>query len=184
MSSLLYIILGGFLARADGWGTDNPRLKPLADFFNAFSCSALFALLCYFSAPLYPSIAAALAFLTWRLFGFRNGGMTETIIAHIPGGLGRAIRAMVVKEDGWQSYSNMFVRGAWTSLIGLSLVSLTTHGHPFYGLLFIPFAATYACIYTGGHTYLPQTIFGFDKHVWVENASGWLLYITLTAIWG
>lgn len=174
LAILIDLAAAGFLVRADGWG-GSERWEKLSDFFNVFTCSALFATLCALSAPPLDAFAAGLVFLVWRIFGFRNGGASERTLARIPGWLGRTVRAMVVKEGGWQSYTNMFVRGAWTGFIGFTLLSFVVHGHPFYAWLFIPFAATYACIYTGGYMYLPDKILGYDRHVWIEHASGWLL---------
>jgi hypothetical protein len=150
----LSIIITGFLVRADGWGTDDPRWKKVADFLNAWSCAALFALLCAFSAPLLPSAVAGLAFLVWRMPGF----------------------------NGWENWLNMYWRGWWTSALGFGLLSCVVHGNPCYGILSVPFAAVYMTIYAGGYKWLPQTILGYDHHVWIEHASGWAFRAFILAI--
>jgi hypothetical protein len=77
------------------------------------------------------------------------------------------------KFHGWENWANMYWRGWWTSAIGFTLVSYAAHGVPYYGLLSVPFAAIYMTIYAGGYKWLPQTILGFNRHVWIEHASGW-----------
>jgi hypothetical protein len=166
MFSLFSIILTGFLVRADGWGTDEPRWQRLAKFFNAFSCAGLFALLCALSSPLLPSLAAGLAFLVWRLPGFRMGGLPKIITKFIHP------TRWLAAENGWQNWRNMFVRGLWTSAVGFTLISLVAHGHIWGVLLAAPFSAAYMLIYSGGYKWLPETIFGFNRHVWIELASG------------
>ena len=142
--TLLYIILTGFLVRADGWGGAG-RWKRGSDAFNAFSCSALFAVLCVFIMPPATAFTAGLAFLVWRLPGFH----------------------------GWENCLNMFWRGLWTSAVGFTMLSYVAQGHPYYGLLSVPFAAVYMLIYSGAYNWLPEKFWGFNRHVWVEHASGW-----------
>lgn len=148
---LIHIILTGFLARAAGWGADSPRWKPVANLFDAWSCAALFALLSAFYVPLLVAPACGVAFLVWRLPGFNK----------------------------WESWPNMFWRGLGTSVIGFTLVSLVAHGNLYGWVLSIPFAAVYMLIYAGGYKWLPQTILGFDRHVWIEHASGWVFGATI-----
>ena len=69
----------------------------------------------------------------------------------------------------------MFVRGLWPLAIGLTLLSLVIHGHAWFGLLAIPAAAIYSLIYFGGYKWFPETFLGLNQHVWIEQASGWLL---------
>jgi hypothetical protein len=140
----MFLILTGFLVRADGWGGDD-SWKRVANFFNVWSCSALFALLSVFYAPLITALACGIAFLVWRLPAFH----------------------------GWDSWVNMYWRGWWTSAIGFTLLSYIVHGHSGYGLLSVPFAAVYMTIYVSGYKWMPQTILSFDRHVWIEHASGW-----------
>lgn len=144
MSALLYIMTG-FLVRADGWGSVG-RWKRLSDAFNVFSCSALFALLCAFIMPPLTALCAGLAFLIWRLPGFH----------------------------AWNDWVNMYWRGWWTSAIGFTALSYVVYGHPCYGLLSVPFAAIYTLIYSGAYNWLPNKFFVFNRHVWVEHASGWV----------
>ena len=157
MLSILYIIFVGFLVRADGWGTEDKRWKKVSDVLNIWTCAILFGLLCLTITDAISAIACVGAFIIWRLPGF----------------------------DGWQNYKEMYWRGLWTTAIGFTLVALTVHTS-FSGLLSIPFAAIYAAIYTGGYKYLPETILGFNRHVWIEHASGWafcacILTILLTS---
>jgi hypothetical protein len=160
---LFYITLTGFLVRADGWGPESnaqaaswPKWKLRASkFFNAWSCGALFAALSLAtSGSFLVTLAAFFAFIVWRAPGF----------------------------NGWQNFWAMFLRGAWTSLLGFAALSWAAAGHPFYGWLFIPFSIVYAAIYSGGYRYLPETIFGFNRHVWIENASGWAFGISVLIV--
>jgi hypothetical protein len=146
VSNLIYIILTGFLDRAVGWGTDNPRWKRLAEFFEVWTCAGLFLLL---SALYYGSLVGAAcgaAFIAYRLPGF----------------------------NGWQNWGAMFLRGLWPTAIGFTLVAATAHAPLFLGLLCVPFAALYMLVYSGGYAWLPETILGLNRHVWIEHASGWL----------
>lgn len=154
MLSFLYVVLSGFLVRADGWGTDDPRWKPAAKFFNVWSCGGLFALIsAFFVSPLV-ALAAGGAFVAWRLPGFNK----------------------------WEDWENMFWRGAWTSFIGFTLVSLAAHDSLLGGVLSVPFSIVYASIYAFGYKYLPQEILGFNKHVWIEHASGWAFSVFILAV--
>jgi len=123
---------------------------------NVWSCSALFALLCALSAPLLPSLVAGLAFLLWRAPGF----------------------------NGWENWLGMYWRGLWTSFLGFTLLSCVARAYPLYGLLSMPFAAVYMLIYSGGYKWLPNKIFGFDRHVWIEHASGWAFDAAILTILG
>jgi len=144
--AFLFMLLSGFLARADGWGTDDAKWVKVSEFFNVWTCSALFGLLSFlFGAPLLLSVALAAAFLVWRLPGFH----------------------------GWESWKEMYWRGLWTSAIGFSLVSLAAHNSVAYGFLSIPFSAVYALSYVGSYKWLPETLLWFNRHVWAEHSSGW-----------
>lgn len=149
MADLLYIILTGFLVRADGWGTKDPFWEHAAIIFDAWTCAALFTLISiiYFGFPV--GFACGAAFLIYRLPGF----------------------------DGWTNWKNMFMRGLWPSAIGFAAISLAAHGHAWFTLLAVPFAAMYAAIYVGGYTRFPETFLGLNQHVWIEHASGWLLAV-------
>jgi hypothetical protein len=146
MLFVIYLVITGLLVRADGWGTDNPKLQPLAKFFDVWTCASLFTLLSTSLFGVYTGLASGAAFFIYRLSGF----------------------------DGWKNWKNMYWRGLWTSAIGFTLVSIVVHGHAAYGLLAIPFSAIYMLIYSGAHNYLPENIGGFNKHVWVEHSSGWV----------
>jgi hypothetical protein len=76
----------------------------------------------------------------------------------------------------------MVWRGFWPAFIGLTLLSAVAHGHPFYGLLSVPFAALYALIYVGGYKWAPETILGFNRHVWIEQSRGWLIGAMVLAV--
>lgn len=150
MELVLYIIITGFLVRADGWGTDDPKYQRVAKFFNVWSCGGLFAVLTLVLTGLWlVSLVAGAAFIVWRMPGF----------------------------NGWEKYWNMFARGAWTSFIGFTSLSYAAHGFPYCGWVFVPFSFVYAAIYAGGYKYLPNEIEGFGKHAWIEHASGWAFAI-------
>ena len=150
---MLFILLTGLLVRADGWGGSD-RWKRLADYFNVWSCAALFAVLSAFFFPPLVALACGVAFLVWRLPGFNE----------------------------WENWLNMFWRGWWTSAIGFLLISFVAHQHIIYGLLSVPFAAVYMTIYAGGYKWLPETIWGFSRHVWIEHASGWAFAAAILCI--
>jgi len=156
----MLILLAGLLARADGWGYDGsrPAWKRAAKFLNAWTCSGIFGMLMLLATGnIFVALASFLAFVIWRLPGF----------------------------NGWENYRNMFIRGAWTSAIGFLLIALAAQVSPLWALLFIPFSAVYAGIYAGGYKYLPQMILGFDRHVWIEHASGWAFALFVSIIvWG
>lgn len=151
---LIVMGLGGLLVRADGWGPENAavaakwsKLKiALAESFNAWTCSALFALLIFavtgFSNPW--TLVSGLAFLIWRLPGFH----------------------------GWQDWWAMFYRGAWTSLIGFTALSFAIDGHPFYGWLFIPMGCAMALAYCGSYKWLLGKIEDNNVHITAEITSG------------
>jgi hypothetical protein len=143
MLTMIYLIVTGFLVRADGWG-GYPRIDK---YFNAITCSLLFALLTAFYASPLVAVVAGFAFWLFRAPGF----------------------------DGWQNWLNMLWRGFWPTFIGFTVLSLVAHGVPYYGVLSAPFAALYMLIYAGGYKWLPESILGFNRHVWIEHASGWLL---------
>lgn len=161
MSSLLYILATGFLVRADGWGPINhevakswhPWVLRASKFFNAWSCSALFAVLSALYFEPLVGAACGLAFLIFRLPGFH----------------------------GWQNWKEMYWRGLWTSAIGFALIGIAAHVTPYFGFASIPFAALYMLTYAGGYKWLPYDFFGFQLHVWIEQTSGWLLAATITA---
>ncbi len=155
MFSMLYIILTGFLVRADGWASADQKLKPYTDFFNAWPCGGLFGLLTLFmTGDALISLIAGLAFVLFRAPGF----------------------------DGWQNWLNMFWRGWWTSAIGFSVLSCVAYGHPCFGLLSVPFSAIYMTTYAGGYKWLPEKILNFDRHVWIEHASGWVFGLVVLII--
>lgn len=157
MMRFLYIILTGLLARADGWGTRNPFWDDAAIFFNAITCSLLFALLTAFYAPPLVAVVAGLAFWLFRAPNF----------------------------DGWGDWLRMLWRGFWPTFIGFTVLSIVAHGAPYYGVLSAPFAALYMLIYAGGYKWLPETVLKFDRHVWIEHASGWLFgAFTLAVVHG
>lgn len=151
--TLLYIILTGLLVRADGWGTDNPRWKLYADFFNAYTCGLIFAVLStIYASDIIAGAAAGLAFIIWRAPGF----------------------------DGWEIWRNMFIRGLWTSAIGFTILSLVLYGHPFFGLLALPMGCAQALCYAGGYKWLPGRIPEPYVHPVIEIASG-ICFATLIA---
>ena len=152
---LAYIIIGGLLARADGWGSSSPRWKKLSDFFNAFSCGGLFALATLLlTEDVLTSLAAGVAFIVWRAPGFNS----------------------------WEKWGAMFWRGLWPSAIGFTLLSYVAHGHGWLGLLALPFSAIYMTIYAGGYKWLPETILGFNRHVWIEHATAWVFGAFILAV--
>lgn len=148
MNSILTILFGGLLTRADGWGVTNmaPVWKQwLAEFFNVFSCGALFALLMLlYTGQALPALVAGAAFITWRLPGFH----------------------------GWERWLPMFWRGFWPSAIGFAPLSLTVHGHLYYALLAIPMGLLEALCYSGGYRWLPGRVPQWLVHPIVELTSG------------
>lgn len=145
MIALLYILLGGLLARADGWGTDTPRWKPLADFFNAATCGAIFAVTsAVYSGDIIAGLCAGLAFFIWRAPGFK----------------------------GWEKWGAMFWRGLWSAVIGFSIMTLVLYGHPLGALLSIPMGAAQSVCYSGGYKYLPGRIAQAWVHPVIEIVSG------------
>lgn len=160
MLKLLYIIFTGFLVRADGWGPESqaqaaswhPWVLRASKFFNAWSCSALFAALsALYFGPLV-GVACGLAFLIFRLPGF----------------------------NGWQNWREMFWRGLWTSAIGFTVIGLASYGTPYFGFAAIPFAALYMLTYAGAYKWLPYSFLGLQLHVWIELVSGYLLAAFIT----
>jgi hypothetical protein len=148
MLTLLYIVFSGFLSRAKGWGAeaDAPKWqKKLAAFLSIWTCGGLFALATLLlTLDALTALAAGVAFIVWRNPGFH----------------------------GWEKWGAMFWRGLWPSAIGFTLLSYVTHGHGWLGLLSLPFSVIYMTIYAGGYKWLPETILGFKRHVWIELASG------------
>lgn len=152
MLTALFIILGGLLVRADGWGPENdavaatwPTWKLRASkFFNAWSCSAIFAVLGFLYAGNIAGLAAGPAFLAFRLPGFSS----------------------------WQSWGAMFLRGAWTTFIGFVLLSYAVHGHPFYGWLFIPMGVAEMLAYCVPYNYLIGRLPDWVIHPTAEISSG------------
>jgi len=130
-----YILLGGILARADGWGTDEPRWQPFAKFLNAFSCGGLFALATLLlTLDVLTSLAAGVAFIVWRAPGFNQ----------------------------WENWRTMYWRGLWTSAIGYTLVTFTATGEA-WGIAAAPFmGVAMALAYSGSYKWLakynPQVI--------------------------
>lgn len=156
-SILAYTIASGFLVRASGWGPESaaqaaswPKWKLwLSEFLSDYTCAAIFGVLSalYFT----PLVGAAclLAFLLYRIPAFH----------------------------GWQNWREMFWRGLWPSAIGFTLIGLAAHGTPDFGFAAIPFAGFYMMAYSGGYKWLPETVLGFNRHVWIEHASKWLFAI-------
>jgi predicted lysophospholipase L1 biosynthesis ABC-type transport system permease subunit len=153
MNAILFIIATGFLVRADGWGPQDgwvfatwPEWKRRASkFFNVWSCSALFVVLSAFLFPPLVALACGVAFALYRFPGF----------------------------NPWQVWRYMFLRGLWPTAIGFAIVAAVSGASLWFALLCVPFAVIYASIYSGGYRYLPQTILGLDRHVWIEHASAW-----------
>jgi len=154
--TLLYIILTGFLARADGWGTKDPFWDSAAIFFNAITCSLLFAILTAFYAPPLVAVVAGVAFWLFRAPGFNS----------------------------WTDWLQVLWRGFWTSFAGFTILSIAAHGNPHYGFLSVPFSAFYALTYVGGYKWLPDRLLGFNQHVWIEHASAWLFGLSVLLIIG
>lgn len=145
MIMMFYMFLSGLLVRADGWGTDEPRWKSVANFFNAITCALIFAILTIvYTNDIITGFCAGWAFWIWRAPGFH----------------------------GWEKWGAMFWRGLWSTSIGFTLLSYVAHGHGLLGLLTLPFSVIYMTIYAGGYKWLPETILGFNRHVWIEHASG------------
>lgn len=154
MFTLIFMILGGLLVRADGWGPENdtvaaswPKWKLFAaKFFNAITCSLIVAgITAILTTPL-TGLAVGLAFWLFRAPGF----------------------------DGWTNWLHMYWRGFWPTFIGFTALSLLVHNAPYFGLLSLPFAALYMLTYVGGYKWMPETILGYNRHVWIEHISGWL----------
>jgi hypothetical protein len=145
IGAIIYIILGGLLARADGWGTDEPRWQPFAKFFNAFSCGGLFALATLLlTLDVLTSLAAGVAFIVWRAPGFNQ----------------------------WENWLAMFWRGLWTSAIGFTLVTVVSTGEA-WGITAAPLmGAAQALCYSGGYKFLPGRIAQVFVHPVIEVASG------------
>jgi hypothetical protein len=171
MTTLLYIILAGFLVRADGWGTKDPFWEGAAIFFDAWTCAALFMVISIFYFGFGIGLTCGAAFLIYRVPGFRFGGLPDFITLHLPP------NRWLVETGAWTNYWNMFVRGMWPSALGFALISFMAHGHGWFALLAVPFAAMYAAIYVGGYKRFPETFLGLNQHVWIEHASGWLLAV-------
>ncbi len=149
VSLALYILAGGLLTRADGWGPESEAVAAswpswkhrLVKFFSVWTCGALFGIASLLlSGDILASFVAAVAFLVWRIPGF----------------------------NGWEKWGGMWVRGAWPSLIGFTALSFAVHGQPFYGWLFAPFACVYALCYSGSYKWIkyPQC------HIVAEITSG------------
>lgn len=152
---LIAAVLTGCIVRADGWGSANPRWQKAIKFFSTYTCAALFALL---TLPLHGSLLTACAafagFAVWRIPGF----------------------------DGWEDFKKMFYRGAWTSAIAFALISSAQSAPAWAVLMLAPFSAAYAAIYSGGYKYLPTTVLGFNRHVWIEHASGWAFFLAVAGV--
>lgn len=157
MSSILYILFGGLLTRADGWGPENDVVRAswpewqrkLADFFNVWSCGGLFGVLSVIYTGNILAFAAGLSFVAWRLPGF----------------------------DGWERWWPMWWRGFWTSAIGFTFLSLVLHHHPYYGLLAIAMGFG-EMIYPAVYKWLPDKWY---VHISAEIGTG-LWFSGLTAI--
>lgn len=145
MGNLFFIILGGLLTRADGWGPENPRFKKFASFFNTWTCGGIFAMMMLaYTQNLLASFVAGMAFVAWRAPGF----------------------------DGWENWLNMFLRGAWTSLVGFTLLSVAAHQHVYYGWLAIPMGIAEMVAYSGSYKWLPGRIPNWLIHPIAEISSG------------
>lgn len=152
MGLVLYIILGGLLARADGWGTDSPRWKRVADFFNAATCGGVFAVAsAAYAGDIIAGFCAGLAFYIWRAPGFNQ----------------------------WENWRTMFWRGLWTSAIGFGLMSLILCGHLLGIILALPMGIAQAICYAGGYKWLPGRIAQAWVHPVIEIASGVCFVIVL-----
>jgi hypothetical protein len=152
MWTAIFLLCGGLLTRADGWGPENdtvaaswPKWQRLVcSFFNVWSCSALFGLAAYlYTGELYAA-SAALAFLIWRMPGFH----------------------------GWQNWGEMFWRGLWTAAIGFTIVGLILYNNQYYGFLCIPMGAAEALAYSGSYKWLPGRVPSWAVHVSAEISSG------------
>lgn len=167
-------LLTGFLVRADGWDTTDPRHARAARFFNVWTCAALFALLCLFYFPPLTALACGLAFVCFRIKGFRNAGFPDWLANLLP-------RGAIAPVDGWQNWSNMFIRTAvWTAL-GFTVMACVTGAYGNIWLV-LPFAACNASLYGAAHRTSEWSLFGFNKHVYVEHASGWLFSAFLLSL--
>lgn len=153
MLTILFIILGALLVRADGWGPENedvaatwPKWKlAVTKIFNAWTSGACFALLTliYTGLPLV-ALIAGLAFVLFRAPGF----------------------------NGWENWLNMFWRGAWPTFIGFTILSLVAVDQPYYGLLFVPMAFAEMFAYSGSYKWLPGRVPQSWIHVIAELSSG------------
>ncbi len=153
MITLLYILLGGLLVRADGWGTDNPRFKRLADFFNAATCAGIFAVAStLYAGDIIAGFCAGLAFYVWRAPGFNQ----------------------------WENWRTMYWRGLWPSAIGFYFMSVVLYGHGTGALLSISMGAAQALCYSGGYKFLPGRIAQAWVHPTIEITSG--LFFVVHAI--
>lgn len=165
-------IITGFLVRAEGWHyylPTNPThlqrtIKRIEEFFTAITSGLCFGVLCLFITEPLTALACALAYMFFRVPGFRNGGLAWAFDKHLP------------DEQGWQTWPNMFVRGWWTTAIGYGLVSYAEHGNIDGAIYSVPLAAIYMVIYSGGYRWLPEKMLGFSRHLWIEHASGWAFF--------
>lgn len=153
MEIFIYILAGGILVRLDGWGPETPEIAAdwpkwklaVTKFFNVWTCGLFFALATMaYSGMLLASIIAGLAFVMWRLPGF----------------------------DGWEKWWMMFWRGAWTSAIGFTILSMILYKHPYYGWLLIPMGIAEMVAYSGSYKWLPGRIPQWMVHVVAEITSG------------
>ncbi len=157
MMTLLFIILGGLLSRAKGWGAKEGApvwQNKLAEFFSLPTCSALFALLTFiYSGDILAALTGGAAFAVWRGPGFK----------------------------GWERWGAMFWRGLWTSTIGFTMMSLVLYNHPYYGLLAIPMGIAEMLAYSGARKWLTGRLSDNGVQIVSEVSSGFALvaYVAL-----
>ena len=155
----IFILLGGILVRADGWGGPTEPGAPawqksIAHFFSGWTCSVVFAFLTLaYTLDFYAFVPAFIAYAAWRVPGF----------------------------NGWQKWWHMFWRGAWTSAIGFTLLSVVMRNTADYGYLFIAMGAAEALAYSGSYKWLPGRVPDWAVHVTAEISSG-LAFTALVAV--
>lgn len=150
---IMFIILGGLLCRIDGWGAENDEASvawsrwrtALIEYSNAWTCGLCFFLLTFiYTLDPLVSLAAGLAFVAFRLPGFSD----------------------------WFSWWSMFLRGAWPTLIGFTLLSYAAHGHPYYGWLFLGMGLAEMLAYCVPYNYLLGRLPDWVIHPIAEISSG------------
>ena len=149
LSHLIIVILGGLLARIDGWGGGNSKWgKFIAEHGSVWVCGGVFGLM-FATKDLWLGPIAAAAFIAWRLPGFNK----------------------------WENPINMLWRGMWTSAIGFGLLSIYT-GFSQPLLLAALMGGAQALFYSGTYKHLRGRIADPWLHVVAEVGSG-LAYTTL-----